>query len=119
VAESVVRFTQDLIQSTPIDVIADYFPLFAAHDKAAAVPVFDKVPTLVLVGDRDLLLPPEHSKVLADAIPTAELTVVPGAGHVVILERPQIVNTALRKLVDRVATHSVDPAGPAARRAAQ
>lgn len=115
---SVVRFTQDLIQSTSIEVIADYYPLFAAHDRAEVVPVFDRVPTLVLVGDRDLMLPPEHSAVLADAIPTAELTVVPGAGHVVILERPHIVNAALRKLIDRVETKSVDPDGPAARRAA-
>jgi pimeloyl-ACP methyl ester carboxylesterase len=119
VPQSVVRFTQDLIQSTPIEVIADYFPLFGAHDKTAALPVFDRVPTLVLVGERDLLLPPEHSKALADAIPSAEYTVVPGAGHVVILERPEIVDAALRKLVDRVETRCADPAGPAARRAAQ
>jgi pimeloyl-ACP methyl ester carboxylesterase len=122
VPESVVRFTQDLIQSTPIDVIADYFPLFGTLDKTAAVPIFDRVPTLVLVGDRDLLLPPEHSKALADAIPSAELTVVPGAGHVVILERPEVVDTALRRLVDRVETSHADPAdpaGPPVRKAAQ
>src|SRR5258708_11846473 len=59
--ESTVRFVQELIESTPIDVIARYFTIFRAHDKAAAVPIFDRVPTLVLAADKDMLLPVEHS----------------------------------------------------------
>jgi pimeloyl-ACP methyl ester carboxylesterase len=103
--ESAVRFVQELIESTPIDVIARFFTIFRAHDKAAAVPVFDRVPTLVLAADRDLLLPVEHSRALADAIPNAEFVVVEDAGHVVMLEHPHEVNTALRRLVHRVEAH--------------
>ncbi len=100
--ESAVRFVQELIESTPIDVIARFFSIFREHDKAEAVPVFDRVPTLVLAADKDLLLPVRHSRALADAIPSAEFVVVEDAGHVVMLEHPHEVNSALRRLVDRV-----------------
>ncbi|HEU5428029.1 MAG TPA: alpha/beta hydrolase [Actinocrinis sp.] len=100
--ESAVRFVQELIQSTPIDVIARFFTVLREHDKADALPVFDKVPSLVLAADKDLLLPLKFSRALADAIPSAEFVIVPDAGHVVILEHPHEVNAALRRLVDRV-----------------
>jgi pimeloyl-ACP methyl ester carboxylesterase len=49
------------------------------------------VRTLVLVGDGDRLTPPERARELADAIPDARLAVVPGAGHLSTLERPEAV----------------------------
>ncbi|MGH6655340.1 MAG: alpha/beta fold hydrolase [Actinocrinis sp.] len=100
--ESAVRFVLELIESTPIDVIARYFTVLREHDKAEAVPVFDRVPALVLAADHDLLLPLKHSRALADAMPSAEFVTVPDAGHVVIVEHPHEVNAALRRLVDRV-----------------
>lgn len=117
VPESVVRFTQDLIQSVPIDVIASFFPLFGRLDLTAALPVFDRVPTLVLTGANDLMLPVAHSEALADAIPSADYVVLPNAGHAVILEHPDAVDEALRTLVDRVETE-LGPSSPG-RRAAQ
>jgi pimeloyl-ACP methyl ester carboxylesterase len=53
------------------------------------------VPTLVLVGDRDLLTPPERAEELAAAIPNARLKVVPVCGHASTLEQPEAVNRAL------------------------
>jgi len=100
--ESAVRFVQELIESTPIDVIARYFTVLREHDKEGAVPIFDRVPTLVLAADKDLMLPIGHSRALADAIPSAEFVTVQDAGHVVMLEHPHEVNSALRRLVDRV-----------------
>jgi pimeloyl-ACP methyl ester carboxylesterase len=100
--ESLIRFVQDLIQSTPIDVIAAYFPIFRAHDKLAALPVFDKVPTLVMAAGKDMLLPRTHSRALADAIPSARFAAVEDAGHLVMLERPDEVGRALRTLVANV-----------------
>ncbi|HEX4788538.1 MAG TPA: alpha/beta hydrolase [Actinospica sp.] len=102
VPEALVRFTQDLIQSVPIDVIADFYPVFGRLDLSAAVPVFDRVPSLVLAGANDLMLPVAHSEALADAIPSADYVVLPDAGHAVILEHPEAVGEALRTLVDRV-----------------
>jgi pimeloyl-ACP methyl ester carboxylesterase len=116
VPESLVRYTQDLIQSTPIDVIADFYPVFGKLDMSEAVPVFDRIPTLVLGGANDLVLPVAHSEALADAIPSADYVVLPNAGHAVILEHPDEVGTALRNLVDRAEARLASSSG---RRAAQ
>jgi pimeloyl-ACP methyl ester carboxylesterase len=110
VPEAVVRFVKDLIESTPIDVIAQFFPIFKRHDAIAAGEVVGRAPTLVLGAGRDLLLPPEHSEALAEAIPGAEYVQLPEAGHVVILECPDEVNAALRRLVSR-AEESAAPDG--------
>ena len=53
------------------------------------------VPTLVLVGDRDILTPPDRSEELAAGIPNARLAVVPECGHASTLEQPEGVNRAL------------------------
>lgn len=103
VPEAVVRFVQEMIFSTSIEMIAEFFPIFNVHDKSAALAVFDDIPSLVMVGDKDLLLPVEHSRALADAMPGADFVIVPGAGHLVELENPREVEAALRRLVDRAA----------------
>lgn len=109
VTPSVARFTAQMIEATPIDVIADFFPEFSRHDKAAALSVLAQVPTLVMVGDRDLLTPPPHSQAIAEAITGAELVVVADAGHVVIMEHPDAVSDALDNLLKRVATSAIRP----------
>lgn len=55
-----------------------------------------EIPTLVLVGDTDLLTPPELAQEMADAIEWASLAIVPDCGHLSTLERPEAVNRALR-----------------------
>lgn len=45
-------------------------------------------PTLVLVGELDLICGPAHGHVIADAVPDARLVVVPGAGHLIGAEAP-------------------------------
>ena len=54
-------------------------------------------PALVLCGRQDQLTPLECSEEMAAAIPGANLVVVEECGHLATLERPQIVNNALRK----------------------
>lgn len=54
-----------------------------------------KVPTLVLVGDRDALTPPDRSEEMAAIIPDAGLMVIPECGHASTLEQPEAVNAAL------------------------
>jgi pimeloyl-ACP methyl ester carboxylesterase len=54
-----------------------------------------KVPTLVLVGDRDALTPQDRSEEMAAIIPDARLMVIPECGHASTLEQPEAVNAAL------------------------
>ncbi len=54
------------------------------------------VPTRVLVGTRDTLTPPRLARQLAAGIPDADLEVIPGAGHMLPLERPDEIIEAIR-----------------------
>src|SRR5437763_1335996 len=51
------------------------------------------VPTLIVQGERDTSRPPSLGKVMADALPDAELHVIPGVGHTPMLEDPQTWQT--------------------------
>jgi pimeloyl-ACP methyl ester carboxylesterase len=53
------------------------------------------VPTLVLLGDGDPLIPLDRAEEMATAIPDARLVVVPECGHLSTLEQPEAVNRAL------------------------
>ena len=54
-----------------------------------------RVPTLVLTGDADVLVPPRNAEILADRISGAELASFPDTGHVFMIESPDAVNAAL------------------------
>jgi pimeloyl-ACP methyl ester carboxylesterase len=56
-----------------------------------------KCPTLVLCGRQDQLTPVSDSETIAAAIPGARLVVVEQCGHMSTMERPEIVNLALRE----------------------
>ncbi|GAA1656251.1 alpha/beta hydrolase [Nonomuraea maheshkhaliensis] len=102
VSPTVVDFAESMIRATPTEVVADFYPALMNHDKLSALDVLDPVPTAILVGDRDWLTPPDHSKAMAAALPRAQLTEVPDTSHLIQLERPGVVNDALRDLLKRV-----------------
>jgi pimeloyl-ACP methyl ester carboxylesterase len=61
------------------------------------------VPTIVLNGDRDPLVPPEkHGMKLAAAAPSVKFTVLPGLGHMLHHAAPEIVAEAVEELASRV-----------------
>ena len=99
VSPTVVDFLERIIRSTPIDVIADFYVALVGHDKRHALAVLGNVPVLVLTGSRDRLVDPGLSDAIASEIRDAKLVRIPGAGHVVILERPEEVNEAIADLV--------------------
>jgi pimeloyl-ACP methyl ester carboxylesterase len=107
VSPTLVDFLERIIRSTPIDVIADFYVALVGHEKRHALKVLGNVPTLVLTGDRDRLVDPSLSEGIASAIRDAKLVKIHGAGHVVILERPDEVNEAIADLLTQaVATRA-------------
>ncbi|MER7230788.1 alpha/beta hydrolase [Streptomyces olivaceus] len=98
---AVARFAERMIESTPIDVVAEYYPAFNDHDKTDALAEFADLPVLVLAGVRDLVTPSEHSEEIAGLLPDAELVLVPDAGHLVMLEHPELVTDRLADLLAR------------------
>lgn len=102
VSPSLAMFVHRMLWNTPIDVVAEFLPALDAHDKLNALAALQHVETLVLVGEGDLMTPPNHSDVIAAALPDATLVRIPDSGHMVMLERYPEVNQALRELVARV-----------------
>jgi pimeloyl-ACP methyl ester carboxylesterase len=60
-----------------------------------------RVPTLVMTGDSDLLVPPENSRIIARRIPGAELVEIGDAGHCFFQEKPAATNAALLDFLRR------------------
>jgi pimeloyl-ACP methyl ester carboxylesterase len=54
-----------------------------------------RAPTLLVVGDRDPLIPLAAAEATAAALPAADVAVLPGAGHLAFLEHPEEVNRAI------------------------
>ncbi|MFI2351327.1 alpha/beta fold hydrolase [Streptomyces sp. NPDC019443] len=99
---AVARFAERMIEGTPIDVVAEFYPAFVEHDKAESLEIFREVPVLVLAGDKDLVTPSSHSEAIADLLPDSELVIVPDGGHLVMLEHPEVVTDRLADLLARV-----------------
>jgi pimeloyl-ACP methyl ester carboxylesterase len=101
VSPAVVAFSEKMIHETPVDTMVEFLHALEVHDEVAGLAVLAKIPTLVAVGDRDLLTLVSNSRDMADALPKCELVIVPGAGHLVELEQPEIIDDALVRLVER------------------
>lgn len=59
------------------------------------------VPALVLTGDRDVLTPVKYGKFLADNIKNAQFEIIEEAGHMLMLEQPGAVNSALKRFIEK------------------
>jgi pimeloyl-ACP methyl ester carboxylesterase len=60
--------------------------------------------TLVICGEEDRLTPVKYSQFLAERIGGATLRVIPGAGHMVMLEQPDEVSKAIETFLERTET---------------
>ncbi len=101
ISPSVVAFSEKMMHDTPITTLVEFLHALEVHDESPALPTLAKVPTLIACGDRDLLTSMEHSQSLAAALPKSELVIVGGAGHLVQLEQPEVIDDALVRLVER------------------
>lgn len=108
VPRSVVRYTADILLGTPLDVVNDYLRSFDGFDKRPALLEFRHAVVLVFNGREDILTPPSHSELIVEGIPGAEHIVVNDAGHVIMLEHPDLLNSHLVQLVDQSARVRVE-----------
>jgi pimeloyl-ACP methyl ester carboxylesterase len=99
---ALVRYVDAMIAGTPVDVIAEFYPALAGLDESGSLEPLRAVPTLVLTGDQDRLIPPAHSELIVERLPTAEFVLVEDAGHMVLLEKPTEVSDALTALLRRI-----------------
>jgi pimeloyl-ACP methyl ester carboxylesterase len=102
VSPAITDFLEQMIRATPVEVISQFFAALIAYPKHEGLEVLDKVPVVVISGGRDRLTPPHLLQQIADAVSGCELVTDPHAGHVIILEHPDLVTGKLRELVRTV-----------------
>jgi pimeloyl-ACP methyl ester carboxylesterase len=90
----------------PARSFSGFFEAITRHDLGHALAVLDSVPVEVMHGTRDRLLPPRHANRLAAQIPSARLWMYPGAGHMLMQERPRDVTHRLASLARRAASRA-------------
>ncbi|MBK9797667.1 MAG: alpha/beta hydrolase [Holophagaceae bacterium] len=56
-----------------------------------------RVPTLIVSGSDDRVIPPSEAEALAKAIPDSRLSIIPRAGHLVALDQSEAFNEAMKE----------------------
>ena len=74
----------------------------ARPDRLALLP-FIKVPTLIISGSADGLIPVSDSEAMQTAIPESRLIIIPEAGHLSNLEKADAFNDAVREFIGKLA----------------
>lgn len=94
-----VERIRSIMVRTPLDGLTGALEAMRTRpDSTPLLPSID-VPTLVVVGDEDVVTPLKEASAMHDAIPGSRLEVIPGAGHLSNLERPAAFNAAMSDFV--------------------
>ncbi len=91
-----VEFVREMMLETSVDGLVGASA--AMRDRPDSVPDLAglELPTLILHGAEDQLIPVSEAEVMRDGIPGAELVVLEGAGHLPNMEKPEEFNAAVR-----------------------
>ncbi len=80
--------------------------LMAMRDRPDSTPLLGEisVPTLIITGADDNLIPPKESELMRDAlrVPGAQLIVIPGAAHLSNIDQPDAFNQAVREFLKTI-----------------
>lgn len=101
--DSLKEATKAEVRKCPASITRRDFELcdnFDMMEKVASI----YLPTLVIVGDGDVLTPEKYSRYLADKISTSQFEVISMAGHSVMLEQPKAFNDIVAKWYRRLTT---------------
>lgn len=98
-----MEITMSAVGRASLRSIGGFRASIGAQHRLQTLAALGDVPAAALVGDRDRLTPPPCAESIAEALPGTELTVLEGAGHMLMLERPDEVSAALTAVVGRAA----------------
>jgi pimeloyl-ACP methyl ester carboxylesterase len=90
-----------IADQTPTAIAAAALGMAERPDSVPDLPGID-VPTLVVTGTADRLIPPDVTAGIAKRVPGAEILRIEGAGHLSNLEAPEAFNTAVDGLLTRL-----------------
>ncbi len=78
--------------------------LLAMRDRPDAMPALAQisVPTLIITGSEDILLPPQEAELMRDGLRGAKLVVIPGAAHLSNIDQPDAFNQAVNDFLKTI-----------------
>jgi pimeloyl-ACP methyl ester carboxylesterase len=91
-----VSLLEEIAADVRPESLARQLSIMAATDQRDLLPQI-VVPTLLIWGELDERSPVSIAHAFEQAIPGAELVLIPGAGHLSNLEKPEMINDAIRK----------------------
>lgn len=84
-----------LLQTPPHVILGDYYAC-SLYDMRAHITSRLTMPVLILGAEVDRMTPPPLQHNLAELLPHATLQIIPGGGHMVALEQPDVVTALVR-----------------------
>ncbi|MGK5742135.1 alpha/beta fold hydrolase [Micromonospora sp. URMC 103] len=104
-----IRLVTSAVARASLRSIGGFRASFGAQHRLETLAELADLPAAALVGDRDRLTPPPCAESIAAALPATDLTVCPGAGHMLMMERPDEVNAALLAVLGQVRGRPLPP----------
>ena len=97
-----LQFHVAMLLDTPLASYSGFFDDLLEHSEYGAAERLAKLHGEVVVGTADIVTPRSQSEVLCENWPAASLQTVEGSGHMVILEDPEAISTALGRVLDAI-----------------
>lgn len=104
-----IRLATSAVARTSLCSIGGFRSSIGAQQRLETLAALGDVPVAALVGERDRLTPIRCAESIVDTLPATELTVCPGAGHMLMLERADEVSAAIVAVSRRVVAAPADP----------
>jgi len=99
-----VAMIRKIIERTPpLSIAGTLLALASRTDTTQALPHIS-IPTLILVGAKDIITPPAASEAMHRKIPHSELAIIPEAAHMSNLENTEVFNQHLFGFLETLAT---------------
>lgn len=97
--QSLIELVSGMIQASSIAGVVFALEAMARRpDSSDVLRSFSK-PVLILAGEHDRLIPREDAERMAQLVPQAKLTIIPGAGHLPAIEKPALFNDAISEFI--------------------
>ncbi|HEY0372107.1 MAG TPA: alpha/beta fold hydrolase [Thermoanaerobaculia bacterium] len=93
--EDMREYVREVMRSAPREFVIGALKAMATRPDSSALLPTITVPTLVIAGEEDPIMPMKDAEAMAAAIPNARLVKIAGAAHIPNVEKADEVNTAV------------------------